>query len=354
MNLIDKYIFRTVTLTTLVALLVMLALDIFFNLLRELEHVGEGSYSVFAVVQFLLLTLPRRIYETLPMALLVGGLLGMGSLASSSELVVMRGAGLSVLRLVIAALKAGLVLSLIGLVLGEFIAPESERVAQVLRADAREKELSFGSGRGFWARDGNYFVNVQGVQPGLRLASIYIYEVDDSSNLKSVTVAQSAYYQKGHWILEGVSRSTIEPDAVATDVVADIAWESMINPDMLNVLASDPEDLSIRDLLTFIAYLKNNSLDAGIYELTFWTKAVAPFTNLAMLFIGMPFVFGSQRKTGAGQRLLIGVLLGLGFYLINRLLGNMVLLYGIHPILGASLPTLMFFLAGGFALHRMR
>lgn len=354
MKRIDGYIFKTVTLTTLVALLVMLCLDVFFNVLREIENLGEGSYGLVAIAQYLLLTLPRRIYEVLPMALLVGGLLGMGALAASSELVVMRSAGVSVLRLVYAALKAGLVLSLIGLLLGEFVAPQTERYAQTLRAEARGKPVALGEGDGFWARDGAYFINVRGVEPGLRLADIYIYEVDERSDLHSVARAEAARYDEGRWVLEGITRSRLEPEQVRTESATAIAWESVITPAMLEVLATQPEDLSLRDLGAFITYLRDNRLNAETYELTFWSKAIAPLTNLAMLFIAMPFVFGPQRKTGAGQRLLIGVLLGLAFYLANRMLGNTVLLYGLPPWLGASLPTLTFFLAGGYALHRVR
>lgn len=354
MKRIDGYIFRTVTLTALVALLVMLCLDVFFNILREIEHLGEGSYGLLTIAQFLLLTLPRRIYEVLPMALLVGGLLGMGALATSSELVVMRAAGVSVLRLVYAALKAGLVLSLIGLLLGEFVAPYTERLAQTLRADARDKPVTIGDGDGFWARDGAYFINVRGVEPGMRLADIYVYEVDERSDLRSIARAEGAHYVQGRWVLEGVSRSRIDPEQVQADSMMAVSWESVITPEMLDVLATKPEDLSLRDLGAFITYLQDNRLNAETYELTFWNKAIGPLTNLAMLFIGMPFVFGSQRRTGAGQRLLIGVLLGLAFYLANRMLGNTVLLYGLPPWLGASLPTLVFFVAGGYALHRVR
>lgn len=354
MTLIDRYIFKTVILTALITLLVLLALESFFALLTELDELGERDYGFLAVLQYLLLTLPRRAYQTFPMVLLLGGLLGMGTLAGGSELVAMRAAGWSVLRLVGAALQAGLVLSLLALLLGEFVVPHAEQAAQELRTTARFGYDPTRPGRGFWARDGDNFVHVGGVLPGVRLADIYIYEVGENSELNSVTRAQEARYVDGHWLLEGVSRSAMQPEGVAVDVLATISWDSVISPAMLEVLATDPEDLSMRDLLTYIDYLKKNNLDASVYQLTFWLKAVAPLTNLAMLFIAMPFVFRPQRLGGVGQRLLIGILLGLTFFLVNQLLGNLVLFYGYHPLVGASLPTLAFFAGGAYALSRVR
>ena len=346
MIILDRYIFRTVAATTLVALLIMLVLDVFINLLNELEDVGKGGYGLLQVIYYLLLTSPRRIYETLPMALLVGGLLGMGALANSSELTVMRSAGVSVMRLVRSAMQAGLVLGMIGLLLGEFVAPYSERLAQEMRTLSKNSEASLRAGRGFWARNGQDFINVGVILPGNRIGAIKIYTLDEEAKLIAITQAQSAHYESDHWILQGVKRSLISPERVRTESLEQLVWRSTIDPAALAVLASDPQDLAIRELLTYIDYLRANHLDARHYQLAFWNKVMGPLTNLIMLFIAMPFVFGSQRSAGTGQRLLIGVLLGLAFYLLNRMLSNWVLLAGLHPMFGAILPPTVFFYGG--------
>lgn len=356
MKRIDRYIIKTVIGTAVVALLVLLTLEAFFSLLVELEDFGKGNYGLLQIMQYLILTMPRRIYETFPMALLLGGLLGMGALASGSELISMRAAGLSLLRLVGSALQAGLMLGLLALVLGEFVAPKTEFIAQQLRSTAKSEAISIRAGRGFWARDGNYFINVRAVLPGVRLADIYIYEINEKSDLKLALRAAGAHYvdASGRWVLEDVSSSSMEPERVVTDAIANITVNSALNPRLLEILATNPKDLSMRDLLPYIGYLEKNGLDARTYRLAFWIKVLAPLTNLAMLFIAMPFVFGSQRTAGVGQRLLVGVFLGLVFFLFNRMLGNLVLLYDYPPLLGASLPTLAFFTVGTYALRRMR
>ncbi|HRD66537.1 MAG TPA: LPS export ABC transporter permease LptG [Candidatus Competibacter sp.] len=354
MIVIDRYIFRTVASATLVALLVLLLLESFLSLLVELEDVGKGNYDFLAAARYLLLVQPQRLYELFPMALLVGSLLGMGALASGSELIVMRAAGLSLARLTRSAMQAGLLLSLAVLVIGEFVAPPLEQSAREQRAMAKSEDMAIRGGRGFWARDGDYFVHVRGVLPGIRLADIHIFKIDSESRLETVTAAQSARYVEGRWRLEGIDRSILNGDSVQTERLNDLMVVSGISPQILDVLAANPDELSIRDLLVYVDYLERNGLDAQNYRLALWRKLLAPLTYLAMLVVAMPFVFGPQRSVGTGQRLLVGLLLGLAFFLANYLLGNIVLLYGYPPLAGAILPSSLFLGAGFYALRRLR
>jgi len=354
MNCLDRYIFRTVAVTTLVTLLALVLLELFLSLLVELEDVGKGDYHFMAAFRYLLLVQPQRIYELFPMALLVGALLGMGALASGSELIVMRAAGLSLARLTGSVLQAGLLLSLAIMLMGEFVAPPLEQFAREQRAVAQGQDLAIRGGRGFWARDGERFIHVQGVLPGVRLANIHVFRIDADARLQTVIRAQGARYQSGRWLLEEVDRSTLEEDTVLTEHLAHLDLVSGVSPQILDVLAADPSKLSIRDLHIYVDYQEDNGLDAQSYRLALWRKLLAPLAYLAMLVVAMPFVFGPQRSAGVGQRLLIGLLLGLMFFLLNYLLGNVVLLYGYPPLVGAILPSLLFLGAGFYALHRLR
>lgn len=354
MKILDRYIFRTVATTTLVALLVLLLLEFFLSLLVELEEVGKGNYTFMAAIRYLLLIQPQRLYEVFPMALLVGGLLGMGALAGGSELIVMRAAGLSLTRLTGSVLGAGLLLSLAVLAIGEFAAPPLEQTARERRAAATSRDLAIRGGRGFWARDGDHFVHVRAVLPGVRLVDIHGFKIGPDARLETVVAAQSARYVEGRWLLEGVDRSLLNGDEVRTEHLPSLEFASAISPKILDVLAANPRELSIRDLLVYVDYLERNGLDAQNYRLALWRKLLAPLAYVAMLVVAMPFVFGPQRSAGAGQRLLIGLLLGLAFFLVNYLLGNVVLLYGYPPLVGAILPSLLFLGGGFYALRRLR
>ena len=214
--------------------------------------------------------------------------------------------------------------------------------------------MAIRGGRGFWARDGDYFIHVRAVLPGIRLVDIHIFKIGPQDRLETVTAAQGARYQEGRWVLEGIDRSTLSDGGVRSERLDQLAVASEISPKVLDVLAANPNDLSIRDLWVYVSYLERNGLDAASHRLALWRKLLAPLTYLAMLVVGMPFVFGPQRSAGVGQRLLIGLLLGLAFFLVNYLLGNVVLLYGYPPLLGAILPSSLFLAAGFFALNRLR
>lgn len=349
---LDRYIFKAVIGPTLITLLVLLALEALIGLLEELDNL-RGNYDLKKIFHYIALTLPRRAHEVFPVALLLGGLLGMGQLNGGSEVVAMRVAGISVLRLIWPVLLAGFLLNIGALLLGEFVAPYSERLAQNLRADARTEAVAIRMGQGFWARDGSYFIHVNGVLPGYRLADIHLYEVTSDTRLTSIAWAQEAHYESGEWILNRVRRNDIQDEAVITEQLPKMRLNLGINPDLLEVLAIEPEDLSMRDLHKYINYLQSNGLDARQQQFAWWNKVFAPLANLAILYLAMSFIFSPQRALTRGKRLMIGICLGLLFFLVNRLIGNVVLLYSQSPLLGAIIPVLLFSTAGTLALRRV-
>jgi lipopolysaccharide export system permease protein len=354
MKVLDRYIFRTVASNTLIALLVLLLLEFCLSLLVELEDVGRANYNFGAALRYLLLIQPQRLYEIFPMALLLGCLLGMGNLASNGELTVMRTAGLSLMRLTGSASQAGMLLSLAVLLIGEFVAPPLDQLAREQRSTDKSEDQTINGGSGFWARDGDYFIHIRSVLPGFRLVDIHTFKVSSEAQLESVTSAQNAYFRDGHWILEGIKRSILNSASVQTEYLDDLSIASVISPRILKVLAISPGDLSIRDLWIYIDYLEHNGLDAHAYLLVLWRKISASLVYIAMLVVAMPFVFSPHRAAGTGQRLLIGLLIGLLFFLLNYIIGNLELLYSFTPPLGAVLTPLFFLLFGLFSLYRLR
>jgi lipopolysaccharide export system permease protein len=172
---------------TLVALLVLLLLELFLTCWRNWKTWARAITTSMAALRYLLLIQPQRLYELFPMALLVGGLLGMGALASGSELIVMRAAGLSLTRLTRSVLQAGLLLSLAVLLVGEFIAPPLEQFAREQRAIAKGENLAIRGGRGFWARDGDYFIHVQGCCPASAWRISISFKVNPDARLETAT-----------------------------------------------------------------------------------------------------------------------------------------------------------------------
>ncbi len=351
-TILDRYLGGTVIRGALLALLVLASLSAFFTLLGELGDLHK-DYDLAKASLYVLLTLPRRVYEMFPTAVLLGGLMSLGGLAANSELMVMRAAGVSVTRITLAVLQAGLVLALIAGVLGEVVAPPGEKYAQSMRSAAQTGYITLRSDNGFWARDGNNFVQIRRVLPGAELRDITIYELDDQLRLKSLIHAQSASYVNGEWQLERVEQSRVDPKGVTTRALDSAGWRSLLKPDLLEVLSVKPEDLAAAALARYVRYLDENNLSSDRYRLAFWVKIVTPFSTLVMLLIAIPFVFGSLRSAHAGTRILVGVLLGMGFYLLNQALNHVGLVYGLPPLLSALVPTLIFAAGGLYAVSRI-
>ncbi len=340
--------------TSLVALGFLVGLETVFILLREGDEIGEESYGLAEALQFVALTSPGRIVGMLPMAFLLGGLIGMGGLAAGSELVVMRAAGASILRLVGSTMFPCLLVSVVGFLVGEFLAPDLAQKATRQRAEALGEALDIREGRGFWARDGRQMIQVRQMLPDGGLADISIFEMDERFQVKSVARAGEARYAAGQWILHDVATTHILDETTRVEHAEEMSWDVDIGPRLLRVLAVDPDQMSLRDLGVYLFYLQRNGLDASRYLLSWWTKILAPVTNMVMLFISMPFVFGPLRSAAAGKRLFFGILIGLAYFLVNRTISSLGLVYGLPPLLSASFPPLAFFAVALAAMRRIR
>ena len=352
MKILDRYIAATVISSSLMTLLVLASLAAFFSFLGQLSDLSE-TFGIWQAAEYVILSLPRRAYEVFPTSVLLGSLLGLGALASNSELVVMRASGLSVRRITLSVIKAGVILMLIAIFLGEVIGPPGEQQAQTRRAAAQSKSISLQGDHGFWARDGARFVHIRQVLPGTRLEDITIYEYNDHHELQSVTKADSARYEHDKWLLTDISQSTISTKGVTTQKIENTYWDSLLNPEVLDVLPVQPENLSAISLNRYVKHLQDNNLDSRRYELAFWIKLVTPLSVLVMLLVAMPFIFGPLRSSGTGQRILIGVLVGMGFFLLNQALNQIGLVYGFNPFLSAILPSIIFTVIGMLALKRV-
>jgi lipopolysaccharide export system permease protein len=213
--------------------------------------------------------------------------------------------------------------------------------------------VTFLSSRGLWVRDENLFINARKVLTDNTLADLTVYEFHEDGSLKAVTQAVEAHYEDGQWIMRDVSQSEFTPDRVLAKHEERRARVSSLTPELLGIVALKPENMSIRDIDQFMKYLEENGLDTGQYEYAFWGRFMTPFSALVMLFISVPFVFGSLRSVSAGQRVFIGMLVGFGFYLLSQVVTQMGQVFGFNPILTVMMPGVVFLLFGIRAVRRL-
>ncbi len=351
-TILGRYIIRQVLLGTALAVLLLVALDAVFALIDELRDIGRGDYGVAQALMYVALTLPRRMYEMMPPAALLGGLLLLGNLAAGSELTAMRAAGMTLGRFVSWVMQGGLIVVLAMVAIGEFVAPVAENRAQNLKATAFDRELSVGS-MGLWARDGRRIVHAEAVLPDDRLAGVRVVELGEDRRPRVITRAAGARHVDGEWWLEDVERSRPDFDGVVTEHADEKRVERLIAPEYFSVLVVEPAQMGARDLHRYIRYLQENRLDSAPYEVAFWQRLTLPASTWVMLLLAIPFLFGSQREGGAGRRLFVGIAIGVSFAIVMRAMTHVGLVFALPPVLAASAPVLLFLVAGLLGLRRV-
>ena len=355
--ILDRYIARAIVGGTLMSLFVFGALFTFISFVAELQHVGLGNYGTLQAFIFVLLNLPQLLYQVFPSAMLLGGLLSLGALASTSELVVIRAAGISISRITVAVIKAGPLLVIIAVLLGEFLAPATISEAKTMRAEALEGRVITRDRKGLWSKYGGNFVYIGAVLPDVQLMDVIIYELDTEHRLKKTTYAKQAHYDAEDqlWHLQDVVNSEITKDSVKSTHTKTEQRPAMVSTDLFNVLNLEPEDMSATELWQYSLYLDENELESDAFWLAFWVKMFSPLTCVGMLMIAVPLVLTSSSRTGgAGRRILIGVMIGVAFYVLNRVINQMGIIYGITPILSAGLPSILVIAISVVLIRRIR
>lgn len=332
MRKIDGYIMRTVGGAVFLVMVVVLSLDLIFAVIGELDHT-RNDYQILAALWYVCLTLPRRIYDYLPLGAFMGCLVGLGSMASSSELTVIRAAGVSLKRIVWSAMKPALIVVLLGVAIGEYVAPPAERLAQSNKAVALGAGLNKASATGVWHREGDTFMHLNAVQPNGVLHGVSLFQFNEQRELIAASFASRAIYQGKYWTLQDVKTTRIEETGTSLVENKALRWDSGLSPDVLSVLIVKPENLSMSGLYAYSNYLKAQGLNASRYWLAFWKKTLMPLGTAVMVLVAISFVFGPLRSVTMGFRVFTGLMVGLLFKYMQDLLGPMSLVYGFNPML---------------------
>ncbi|NWO08404.1 MAG: LPS export ABC transporter permease LptG [Alteromonadaceae bacterium] len=351
MRKIDGYVMRTVGGAIFLVMMVVLSLDLIFAFIAELEDT-RNDYQTLQALWHVALTLPRRIYEYLPLGAFMGCLVGLGAMASSSELTVVRAAGVSLKRIVWSAMKPALVVVVLGVLIGEFVAPTTERIAQSEKAVALGSGNNVAEAHGVWHREGDIFMHLNAVQPNGVLHGVSRFEFDDNRQLKESSFARRAIYQGDYWLLENVTTTRLEGERTVREQESSVRWDTGLSPSVLSVLIVDPEDLSMSGLYTYARYLGEQGLSAARYWLAFWKKALMPLGTAVMVLVAISFVFGPLRSVTMGFRVFTGLLVGLLFKYMQDLLGPMSMVYGFNPMLAVLTPIAISAVAGALLMRR--
>ena len=366
MNRIERYLARIVVSYTLLVMLVLLVIFGFFEFMNQVSKLTD-SYTLALGAFYTLLKLPVYSYEIFPIVLVIGTLMGLGSLANQSELTVLRVTGWSIKRILWAVLKTALMMWLAIAVIGEWVAPASEAYAKKLRAEALHQGFSVGSKEGLWVKEADRYIHVGRVMTSTELKDITVYELEEG-RLTQLSQIKSAIYQDNHWLFKNAlqqqlsfnqpkidSEEALPPLLeLKVDHVKSLSTSFPLTPEELRNLDIETRYLSAWDLYQYIQFLEANDLETNAYQLEFWRKISMPLVVIAMIALVFPLIFGSIRQVSMGQRVFFGVLLGVGFHLLNQLVGNITVVYQWPVMLGAFLPAIAVLLVATLWLQKTR
>ncbi|MCX8602202.1 MULTISPECIES: LPS export ABC transporter permease LptG [unclassified Gilliamella] len=340
-SILDRYIGKTIISTIGLCLFLLISLSGIIRFIDQLRKI-KVDYDAFSVGMYTLLMVPKDLEIFFPMAALLGALIGLGILASRSELIVMETSGFSRFKIALAVMKTALPLVILTMAIGEWVAPISEQTARNMRSEKLYGNSLMAEQGSLWAKDGNDYVYIGHVNNDSSIANIDIYSVGNNK-LLSITHAVSGVFKDGVWTLNQLEKNDLtNPNQITNVNMLSMEWKTNITPDKLSIVAFDPDSLSASGLYQYSQYLKSSGQDTKYYDLLFWKKMIKPVSVAVMMLLALSFIFGPLRSVSMGIRVIIGISFGFLFYIADNLFAQISIVWGVYPVVGSLLTSLIF------------
>jgi lipopolysaccharide export system permease protein len=362
MRILDWYIVRSILGGVGLWMALLMSLGALFLFINQQDDIGVGNYRAIDAMFYVLLNLPEQAWSLLPIATLIGSLMGLGTLARGSEITVVRATGISPARIALSTQIAAIILILLAVGLGEFLAPQLQQAAKQQKAFSKFSDITFGGGGGAWVRDGSLILNAARQSGDRQFGGMTIFELSADHRLRAIGhAARASGGVNDEWLLRGYAESRFARDGASLEGVRVLTrppgerrLESNVSASFLGLAVEDPHDMQIPTLWRLINYFETNSLDARPYIFAFWSRIARTLAIVFAVLLPVPFVLGSLRSAGGGTRVAIGMLIGIGFFLLQRLIESGTLVFDLNPILLAWLPTALLAVLSLFFLARAR
>lgn len=372
MRVLYRYFASEIYRSVLFALFAFLALFAFFDLMGELGSVGRGPYQVEHALLYVTLGLPAYAYELMPIVTLIGTIYVMAQFAARSEFTVMRASSLSMGRALRLLLRIGATLAVITFLLGEFVAPKCNDYRENFKRMIQGSALSAEFRSGLWAKDlvrdpetrqvtGSRFLNARKIDTDGSVRDISLFEFDRKMHMVSrISATRGDFLGDDTWKLssveeirfnpEATSKASPQPVGVSRRKHDSLVIHSEITPDILAVMLADPKEMSAVDLAQFSRHLQENNQRSEQYDIALWRKLLYPVALMVMMVLALPFAYMQARSGGLSLKVFVGIMIGMGFHLVNNLFSHLGLLNTWPPFATAVFPSLLFLLAAITAL----
>ena len=354
MRRLNRYIGKSVFYASLGSLMVFVGLTYVADMVGMMGDISD-SFPLSRALLIMLMRIPSIIIEFLPYGIFVGCVIGLGLHANSNELTVIRAAGVSIYKLLWAIMRPTILLIAMGLIISEYINPVALQLARSLDEGDVAYQRSLESPFGHWYRDTKRgeFLHFNRVETGGRIFGISRYHFNDEGILQYAGYADQAIYQQnGNWQMENYRQSNFFDDRIERTETQNVSWKSELEPRLLNILVLPPDTLSITDVYQFAQYRDQQNLESHEYWLGFWQRILQPVTILALVLVGMSFIFGSLREATMGSRIALSVIVGFFVWVNMSMFGTLSTLQGFSPLIAVLTPTFICGAVGVFLLAR--
>lgn len=351
MNKINYYLVKNLLSAILIMIVLVVGIDICVTFMVEQSDIGKGDYTTLNAFQFAILTTPAHIVSGFPVICLVGTVIGISLLNHNNEMVIIRTNGYSLFKICFIAVITSFFMALAMLAVNQWLAPWGKQTAEINKAIAKSGGHALHNKYGFWLRASGDFVHIDQILYDGELEGITRYHVEDDE-LKKITYAERARYMQGEWHAYNIRESVLDKDKIAANNAEEVIWSKFLKPEFLKVVSVDPDDLSLTGLYKYIKYRKENRLYHEQYQLIFWQKLLQPLTVMVMVFLAVPFVFAEVRSTAVSKRLVLSILVGVSYFLLDKVLVSIVQFFELPILLGAMGPAFCFILLALWWLWR--
>jgi lipopolysaccharide export system permease protein len=381
MKILQRYIAVSIMQAVAFVLLAFLALNAFFDLTAQLPQLGNPGFGIGHLLLYVLLRVPYHVYEVMPIAALIGTIYTMAQFAASSEFTIMRASGMSTRQAAWMLVKIGTVLVVVTFVFGELVAPRTAPLAERLKLNSRGTTVSQGFVSGMWTKDvvrsegvtgsatGSRFFNVRQFRTDGQLVDVRLFEFDTDLRMRSmITAARGTYKGDNTWRLEDVTETVFtsseqvaaagqakgsNTSLVTTRKLDGMDLRSEITPKIISVSASDPDRMSANELAVYARHLSENKQENERFKIAFWKKLFDPLAIFVLMALALPFAYMQTRSGGVSIKIFAGIMLGVGYMLVNSLFAHLGLLSSMPAVLTAIAPSLVFLALALAALWRV-
>ena len=345
-----KYLFNRFIIGLIVSLSVLVSIEVFFSFTAELKYLGKGNYNFSNILDYSMLSLPKSVLIMFPYAVLIGSMLSLGAMASDMEFISMHSAGVSITKIISVIMIQAFLLSAVFYAIADSIVPEFSSLAESKKNRALNKKV-VSNHNGVWFKDKNTFIKINEIYPDDKLKGILMYEYDDDNILLSIKTIRDASFINNSWKLVGIEETIVDTDPISTRYIDEELSKNFIDRKLINIKTHKSETLSLKDVIRNISYLDNNNLDAGVQKKIFWEKIFKPLSTIIMLFLAMPFIFGRHRSSNISKRIMLGLFIGIIFFIVTSILPNLGMVFGITPFINVLFPHLLFIIIGKYMLE---